>query len=252
MIFLSHNWKDKDVVEPIAVRLKEVYGEENVFYDSWSIKPGENIIGKMSEEIEKCKYFFFFISNNSLNSSMVDLEWQSALFKSAKDGIKFIPIKIDNCYPPQILISTVYIDMYTYGIENTLRDMFDLINETDSKSYNKVFNNLICKVKKIENYKFEISIEAIKLIEPNSGFAFSFTNPLDDIEVNVTSDMMTQNSEGTIQFGNIKCSRITRVLTPEFPYQAVIYSKSNSEILNFNIWHQISKDRIVPIKMIEM
>ena len=112
--FLSHNWKDKDVIEPIAVRLKEVYGEENIFYDSWSIKPGENIIGKMNEGIEKCKYFFFFISNNSLNSSMVNLEWQSALFKSAKEGIKFIPIKIDNCYPPQILISTVYIDMYSY------------------------------------------------------------------------------------------------------------------------------------------
>ena len=252
MIFLSHNWKDKDVIEPIAVRLKEVYGEENIFYDSWSIKPGENIIGKMNEGIEKCKYFFFFISNNSLNSSMVNLEWQSVLFKSAKEGIKFIPIKIDNCYPPQILISTVYIDMYSYGIENTLRDMFDIINETDSKSYNKVFNNLICKVKKIENYKFEISIEAIKLIEQNSGFAFSFTNPLDDIEINVTSDMMTQNSEGTIQSSNIKCSRITRVLTPEFPYQAIIYSKSNSEISNFIVWHQVSKDRIVPIKTIEI
>ena len=31
MIFLSHNYKDKDIVEPIAVRLKEIYGEDNVF-----------------------------------------------------------------------------------------------------------------------------------------------------------------------------------------------------------------------------
>lgn len=31
MIFLSHNWKYKDVVEPIAIRLKEVYGKENIF-----------------------------------------------------------------------------------------------------------------------------------------------------------------------------------------------------------------------------
>lgn len=252
MIFLSHNWKDKDVVEPIAVRLKEVYGEKNIFYDSWSIKPGENIIGKMNEGIEKCKFFFFFISNNSLRSSMVDLEWQSALFKSAKEGIKFIPIKIDDCYPPQILISTLYIDMYSYGIENTLRDMFDIINETDSKSYNKTFNNLICKVKKIEKYKFEISIEAIKLIEPNPGFGFSFSNPQEDIEINVTSDGMTYNSEGKIENGNIKCSRITRVLTPGFPYEATIVSKSNSEILNFNVWHQISKDRIVPIYILEI
>lgn len=252
MIFLSHNWKDKDVVEPIAVRLKDVYGEENIFYDSWSIKPGENIIGKMNEGIEKCKYFFFFISNNSLKSSMVDLEWQSALFKAAKAGIKFIPIKVDDCYPPQILISTLYIDMYSYGIENTLRDMFDIINNTNTKNYIKEFNNLICKMKKTEKYKLEISIEAAKLIEPNPGFCFTFSNSLDDIEINVTSDVMTYNSEGTCNFGNIKCSRITRVLTPGFPYEAVITSKSESEILDFKVWHQISKDRMKPINILSM
>lgn len=84
MIFLSHNYKDKDIVEPIAIKLKEIYGQENIFYDSWSIKPGESIIGKMDEGLSKCKWFFFFISNNSLNSSMVGLEWQSALYKATK------------------------------------------------------------------------------------------------------------------------------------------------------------------------
>jgi hypothetical protein len=34
MIFLSHNYKDKDVVEPIVVRMREIYGEENAFYDA--------------------------------------------------------------------------------------------------------------------------------------------------------------------------------------------------------------------------
>jgi len=117
MIFLSHNYKDKDIVEPIAVRLKEIYGEDNVFYDSWSIKPGESIIGKMNDGLIKCKWFFYFISNNSLNSSMVDLEWQTALYKSAKDGLRFIPIKIDECYPPQILLNTLYLDMYVDGFK---------------------------------------------------------------------------------------------------------------------------------------
>ena len=252
MIFLSHNWKDKDVVEPIAVRLKDVYGEDNIFYDSWSIKPGENIIGKMNEGIKNCKYFFFFISNNSLKSSMVDLEWQSALFKAAKEGIKFIPIKVDDCYPPQILISTLYIDMYSYGIENTIRDMFDIINNTNSKEYIKEFNNLICKMKKVEKCKLEISIEATKLIEPNPGFGFTFSNDLNDIEIKVTSDGITYNYEGTCDFGNIKCSRITRVLTPGFPYEAIITSKSKTEIEDFKVWQQISKDRIKQISILEI
>ena len=252
MIFLSHNWKDKDVVEPIAVRLREVYGVSNVFYDLWSIKPGENIIGKMNEGIEKCEYFFFFISSNSIKSSMVGLEWQAALFKAGKDGIKFIPIKVDDCYPPQILISTLYIDMYSDGIESTLRDMFDIINNTNSKTFIKEFNNLICKIKKDEKYKFYISIEATKLIEPNPGFVYSFSNDLSDIEVKVTSDGMLFNSEGVCEYGNIKSSRITRVLTPGYPYEAIITSKSKAEIINFKVWHQISKDKLKSIKMIEI
>lgn len=49
MIFLSHNYKDKPIVEPIAITLSTVYGMNNVFYDSWSMQPGEGIIDKMNE-----------------------------------------------------------------------------------------------------------------------------------------------------------------------------------------------------------
>lgn len=98
--------------------------------------------------------------------------------------------------------------MYSYGIENTLRDIFDIINNTNTKNYIKEFNNLICKMKKIEKYKLEISIEATKLIEPNAVFGFTFYNFLDDIEINVTSDGMTYNSEGTCNFGNISVQEL--------------------------------------------
>lgn len=59
MIFISHYSKDKPIVEQLAVRLSDVYGQENVFYDSWSIQPGEGIIDKMNQGLQKCKFFFF-------------------------------------------------------------------------------------------------------------------------------------------------------------------------------------------------
>lgn len=62
--------------------------------------------------------------------------------------------------------------------------------------------------------------------------------------MNVTSDAMSYISGGTYDFGNIKCLRITRALTPGFPYEAVVISKSKSEISNFSMWQQISKDKI--------
>ena len=55
MIFLSHNSKDKIIVEPIAIKLREVFGQDNVFYDSWSIQPGDGIIDKMNEGLVVCK-----------------------------------------------------------------------------------------------------------------------------------------------------------------------------------------------------
>ena len=49
MIFLSHNSNDKPVVEQVALKLKNIYGQDKVFYDSWSIQPGEGIVDKMDE-----------------------------------------------------------------------------------------------------------------------------------------------------------------------------------------------------------
>ena len=57
MIFISHQHNDKEIVSPIAYALEQNFGEENVFYDDWSIKPGENIIERMSEGLENSRYF---------------------------------------------------------------------------------------------------------------------------------------------------------------------------------------------------
>ena len=70
MIFLSHNYKDKPVIEQVALKLSAIYGQQNVFYDSWSIQPGDGIIDKMEEGLTICKFFFFFVSVNSLQSNM--------------------------------------------------------------------------------------------------------------------------------------------------------------------------------------
>lgn len=56
MVFISHNSKDKPIVEPIAIKLATVFGQDKVFYDSWSIQPGDGIIDKMNEGLSNCKF----------------------------------------------------------------------------------------------------------------------------------------------------------------------------------------------------
>lgn len=128
MIFLSHNSKDKIIVEPIAIKLREVFGQDNVFYDSWSIQPGDGIIDKMNEGLANCSLFYFFVSKNSLESFMVKLEWQNAVMRMSNGKAKLIPVRIDDCLLPPILSQSLYIDLYTNGFDVALRQIIDIAN----------------------------------------------------------------------------------------------------------------------------
>ena len=55
MIFLSHNYKDKPVVEQVALRLKSIYGIDKVFYDSLTNKYIIQDIKTYAVEVEKEK-----------------------------------------------------------------------------------------------------------------------------------------------------------------------------------------------------
>ena len=59
MIFLSHTHDDKPFVEPIAIKLKDIFGQDKVFYDSWSIQPGDGIIDRMNEGLTAPDFVFF-------------------------------------------------------------------------------------------------------------------------------------------------------------------------------------------------
>jgi hypothetical protein len=246
MIFLSHNSQDKDVVGPIAVQLSRKYGKDNVFYDSWTIKPGDSIIASMSEGLAKCQYFFFFISENSLKSSLVGLEWQSALYKSAKEGIKFIPIKVDDSSQPAILIHKLYINMYEDGLETTITRMIDIIENRDSSIYNARFKNIVCKIVKVSDYEYNVTVIARKFIERDATILFAFSNSSDEIDIKITSDSTTvvHGSSGNIGKNNIKGLFLSnRPLTPKLPIAYNVKNNKTHTIENFQIFHQTDVDQ---------
>ena len=116
-IFLSHNHNDKPLVEPIALQLANIFDQEKVFYDSWSIRPGEGIIDQMNNGLEAPEFVFFFVSANSLASGMVKLEWQNALYAASKGKTRIIPVRVDGSAMPPVLMQTLFIDMHTVGLE---------------------------------------------------------------------------------------------------------------------------------------
>jgi len=205
VIFISHNSKDKEVIEPIAKGLAKIFGEENIFYDSWSIKPGDSLVSKMDEGLAKCKFFLLFASRNSLNSEMVKLEWKNALVKSTKGNLRLIPIRLENVEMPSILTDTLFIDATKYGQEDVIRQIKDVIEGNNNYKDDKTetgFHNLVAYLKKIED-GVEIEFKAQQFMEPISRYLILLKNEEQEIKCSCPGEsMFTQGFNQKLKLNN--------------------------------------------------
>ena len=255
-IFISHNYNDKDIIEPIAVKLASIYGRDNVFYDSWSIQPSEGIIDKMNEGLFECDYFFFFVSKNSLQSSMVKLEWQNALLKATQNKVKLIPVKLDDCLMPAILLQNLYIDIFGKGLEFGFRQIVDVINNQNTfQEKLQTYENVRAKVTEIEN-GYNIEISAITYFEPMVRFLILIDCPTSKVRVNCISDGMRiagAHDNITLNNGfvcNALSESVNRGIAPGFPYCVQITHTDNQKFLCHGIMRAVTQDeyRSIPVE----
>lgn len=255
MIFLSHNSKDKPMVEPIALRLNQVFGQSNVFYDSWSIQPGDGIIDKMNSGLENCRYFFLFVSRNSLESNMVKLEWQNALIKFVKGDLKIVPVRLDASLLPSVLTQTLYLDIYTNGIEVVLKQMVDVIKGSNTfiPQFSE-FSNLRAIITQFKK-GFHVDIEAVFFMEPRSHYIVLLQNEQNEMAVDIIGGGMCQcgfNPNLVLNNGlegNGWYIGVSQATIPGFPFELSITQKAVAPIKLIAILHEESKNnwRSMPI-----
>lgn len=244
MIFLSHNHKDKVIVEQIAIRLRDIFGEEKVFYDSWSMQPGDGIIDKMNEGLSDCRLFLFFVSKNSLQSNMVKLEWQNAVIKATKGETKIIPVKLDDCLMPAILLQSLYIDLFGNGLEVALRQIVDVVSGRNTfKSGIQGFSNLRAYAYN-EGRKIIIECHAEHYLEPISNFLFVVTNNEEELTFNCKSSAIYRGgfnkniipNSGTVFNGQLMA--IEKGTVPGFPFIVEIEPKVGISINLTGVMHE--------------
>lgn len=183
MIFLSHNHTDKPVVEPVAIRLREIFGADQVFYDSWSIKPGDGIIDRMNEGLTAPDFVFFFVSAASLASGMVKLEWQNALFAATKGKTRLVPVRVDGSSMPAVLMQTLYIDMHTIGLEAAIAQIVGLVQGNASFTpKHEEFSNLGALVEVAPAGRLSITVSASHLLETAPRFVIALQNEKEDVQ----------------------------------------------------------------------
>lgn len=240
MIFISYNHNDKQLVDMVARQLELSFGMNNIFYDRWSMQPGDSIIGKMNEGLEQYTTFFYFLSTNSLESNMVAKEWQSALMNSVNGNLKFVPIRLDDCNPPAIMKDLVYIDLYGIGIDEAIYQMKSVVNQENNYKPLEDKENLIAILHKKSDFEIEFEIKATMFSVQSVDFAFVCNNPIDEFEVIPLDEQIiyTRGREvfkdypnGERRYINAIIKTLYRVLTPNKSFRGVLKSKKSP--LNF-------------------
>lgn len=248
MIFLSYNHADKQMVDAMANALASVVGRENVFYDAWSIQPGDGIIGRMSEGLSRCEIFFFFVTKNSLQSKMVTLEWQNALMKSVAGECRFVPIRADDCVMPALLRQSLHIDLVNYGFETATRQMIDVVSGRSTYRQIQDFSNL--RVTATGNdHEMTVKVEAVHFLEPIARFLFTVQNQKDEVRVNIIGE--TMHLFGFVSDVKLDDGRVfnalsigaNRPITPRHPLIIVLKSANGSKVKLEGVMHQHSSDQ---------
>jgi len=186
---------------------------------------------------------------------MVTLEWQNAVIKATQGQTKLIPIKLDDCLMPPILLQSLYIDLFGQGLEVAMRQIVDITSGKNTfQPGPQQFSNLRA-YKRVENGKIIIECHAEHYMEPISHYIFLTLNS--DKEISVTC-----KSEGSYSGGFKKDIKLTdgktyngylisisRGTVPGFPViaEAIILNNSNSDIVG--VMHEDKKNswRMIPL-----
>jgi hypothetical protein len=257
MIFLSHTHSDKALVDEIAGRLAKTFGKEAIFYDSWSIQPGDGIIDKMNAGLANCSFFFFFVSKKSLQSNMVKLEWQNALLKATKGETKVIPVKVDDVLMPAVLLQTLYVDVFGEGLETAVRQMVDVVSgqNTYKPKNEHGFQNVRAYVTG-NSQKLSIELRAEAYMEPHSRYLILLDNTEAELGWNAVGEGQYEsgfNSGVTLNNGTVvNALLIARhsPTSPGFPFVVELTAKAAAQIKIRGVMRIVARDQFAAIPVI--
>ena len=242
-IFLSHKHEDKAIVEQVAIRLKEILGEEAIFYDAWSIQPGDGIIDKMNEGLTAPEFVFFFVSPLALASGLVKIEWQNALLKASKGQTRLIPIRIANVEMPEVLKQNLYIDLYAVGIEVGLNQIVNVVQGNSSFTpAHEGFSNLTWTITEAKEGEITLIIEASHLMEPNPNFVFLLSNAEGDVtfDLNNGQPMLSGFKEKPwegIEGNAFTIAPMGGAITPERPMVVKLKKAKDADVVIRGVVH---------------
>ncbi|MGH4008451.1 MAG: CHAT domain-containing protein [Pseudonocardiaceae bacterium] len=93
-VFLSYRSADRVVVEEFAARLRR--DGIDAWYDGWEIAPGDDIVARMDEGIDRCGAGLVFVSDAWFEGPWAQDEYTSLAFRKVEDDIRLIPVLVED------------------------------------------------------------------------------------------------------------------------------------------------------------
>jgi hypothetical protein len=116
-VFLSHSSRDKRVVCEIAEKLRR--DGLQIWFDEWEIQPGDNILAKVEEGLERSRVLVLFMSANGFGSDWAQLESGTFRFRDPLNKERrFIPLRLDESPIKRSLAQFLYINWLAEDREN--------------------------------------------------------------------------------------------------------------------------------------
>lgn len=101
LAFLSHNEADKATARLLAVALVE--SGTNVWFDEWSLRPGDSIPGGVGDALAICDAFILIWSESAALSNWVGTEMRAAITRRVSDqNLRLIPVVVDDAPLPTL------------------------------------------------------------------------------------------------------------------------------------------------------
>lgn len=200
-LFISYSSKDKVFVHKLANDLKQ--RGLNIWLDSWEMLPGDRLRDRINEAINKSNFILVVLTPNSINSSWVQVELDSAMIRELeKKQVVVIPIlfgDIKSSDMPSDLKGKLYLN---FNSSSDYDDNIELILKRFS----------ICD--RVPSYEFELllSKNVIELLD-TKGERTLYTKRT---VLKVLAEKMVFNyseyySDGTIDSFEVKSGSITSI-----------------------------------------
>lgn len=112
-LFISYTQADRRWAEWIAWHLER--DGHSTIVQAWDFRPGSNFVLAMQAALAQSEHTIAVLSRAYLQASYPQAEW-AATFARDPTGrqSRLIPVRVDDCEPPDLLRPIVYIDLNGY------------------------------------------------------------------------------------------------------------------------------------------